>query len=390
MKLKLPSAYVGSDQEKMAEILGFGYLLLISLLPIMLILQVVKNEIISAYLVGVALAMAILLRFIFVSGRLRLSVFLFVVFFTLIITSICTFGYGINDITILGFPILIGFSSIVLKKRELYVGMILGILGVVWLGLGELMGWFTPLSSPKADSGDFIITSFTIIFGGFVAYTLTSNMKSSLNNAQQEIQNRRYESNKLNNELIQKDQIIEEINKKVINSFSYIRKLINLQQITLEEDVDLSQNITRKILAIETAHEQLLGAMNYNKLDVANYLDLVLSKFIDLHYPGQQGTTFQRSQDSIYLTVDGGIAIGILAIEIISQLPQDDQLKIELASHEEVIQLSFESSKTISSSIIEEKELLHLMVRQIKGIIVPTDDEHGITIQIPINLKTEL
>ncbi|MEO9871089.1 hypothetical protein [Ekhidna sp.] len=381
MKLATPTpkVYIGSHEESMAKALNLGFLILFITLPIILLQQVLKNEYVSASLVAFGCLSAIIVRFIFVRGFLRSSIYLFVLSFTLIVTGICTFGNGINDISIISYPILIGFSSVILHRKELYVTTALSLIGVVWLVFGDLWNLYDPIAVTNSLLSDFIVTSTIVVLGGYVASTLTFNMKTSLEKAQEQTQKSRKDSEILGSEVESKEQIIYEINRKVIDSLRFIRGFIGLQE-NSTKNILAYQSLKIKILAVETIHEQLIETTNYNVIEVKRLTQQLIKKYTHVKKLNIDsiGLSFTR-RFSATMDIDGAIALAICVITMIDSIKSE---KLRFQKDLDQLTIHFYTDKNDDSHVKD--QVLLLMIQQLKGQIQWSVENHAFELLVPL------
>jgi signal transduction histidine kinase len=109
----------------------------------------------------------------------------------LLITWLATFGHGIHDIGILGYPVILIVAGLILRGRAIMY-LAFGIIFCLgWLVFGELWGYYEPLVYTNSMSEDFFIVSIIILIAGNAVYRLVKNVYRSLAQAEQEINTRK-------------------------------------------------------------------------------------------------------------------------------------------------------------------------------------------------------
>ena len=121
----------------------------------------------------------------------------------LLITWLATIGQGINDIGLLGYPVILIVAGLILRGRVILNLVILIIICTGWLVFGDINGWYTPLQLPGNSPEDFFIVSIIILVAGNSVYRLGRNVYINLSRAEQEIEERE-KLEKEREELIQK------------------------------------------------------------------------------------------------------------------------------------------------------------------------------------------
>jgi diguanylate cyclase (GGDEF)-like protein len=132
--------------------------ILVTLAPVLF-----AHDFLLAVLMGATLPL-ILISFIFVYKNQfeKATIFLAIVLFSLI-TIVSTFGLGIHNIAVIGFPAILIVASLVIHKRTHIFLTLFAIICVAWLVFGEVLDLYTPEVLVKSIPGDFISASVIII-----------------------------------------------------------------------------------------------------------------------------------------------------------------------------------------------------------------------------------
>ncbi|WP_462248058.1 sensor histidine kinase family protein [Ekhidna sp.] len=368
----VPKNYVGSDLENIASVINIGYLLLTIFLTVSLFRQIIEAEFEIALIIALSILFTFFIRKHFMAGKLSQSVLLAVVFFNILLTSVCTLGSGINDIGIIGYPIIIGFSGIILDQRKLAGGSILSFLGVIWLVAGERLNLYSPQPISAGSEGDFVISSLFVFLGGFIAFNITNNMKRSLLSAQQEINISKKDSESLKKETNEKLEIIEEIHRAVINSLRHIQQLIEHRQKDSQELIPVYEGLKRKVLVIGVAHKILLSEQAPIMLDIRELTKQILSEYeSQLKTPVLQ---IDIGNNQLFVQLDLAINYGICLLEMINKVdsPTNKKLSIALSISKDLVELrltEFEIKEKYEAGIVME-----LLTKQLKGTLNQADN----------------
>ncbi|MEP6894923.1 MAG: ATP-binding protein [Chloroflexota bacterium] len=108
----------------------------------------------------------------------------------LLITWLATFGQGIHDIGILGFPVILIVAGLILRGRVILYLAILIIFCIGWLVFGDINGLYEPARAIAGSPEDFFITSIVILVAGNAVYRLVKNVYENLSRAEREIEER--------------------------------------------------------------------------------------------------------------------------------------------------------------------------------------------------------
>jgi len=337
----------------------------------MLIRQILEPDYDVALLMAIGLLASLGFRWMFLRGELKKSVMAVTVFFTFLLIVVCTFGNGIHDLGLIAFPILIAFSSIVLNQGQFIVSSIMSILGLIWLVVGERFGWFTPVPASGAGTGDFIVSSMLVSIGGFIAFYLTQNMKNSLGQADREIEMSKVEAGLLANQIAQKEEIIEEIHKAVINSLAHIRHLTEHFPGKDDELLKVYESLKRKLIVIESAHGILLANQAPIMLNIKDLTREILSRY------EQKLTTPVVHVDiedaSCNVSLDQAIHYGIFLIELVHEVDHycKESLFITLSINKGKIALYLSGFEDVSEENLS--VVMDLLTKQLKGHLVFSD-----------------
>lgn len=371
-----PKYYQEKETESMASALNMGLYLLPIFLLVVLIRQFFQSDYDMAVIIFIAILTSLLIRRQFLLGKLNQSVMGIAVFFSILLTIVCSLGNGIHDIGIIGFPIIIGFSSIILDQQKLAIASSLSIIGLIWLVIGEMYGLYNPMPVSKGNAGDFIVTSLLIVIGGFVAFSLTRNMKESAFRAQKETIGSKKEALVLGKEVEEKMEIISEIHKAAINSLSHILQLINHKESEGEELVPLYESLKRKILVIEESHKILLSAGDPLMLDITKLSENLLIKYQEM----LKSSVLQIDVGKVplYLRQDLAINYGICLLELLHNVDSEDNpyihIKLNVGLSSVKLRLIGFQGKEIPKGI-----MIELLTKQLKGALSHSDNELTLT-----------
>lgn len=374
MLLNSPEAYAESDSQSIAKVINMVFIVLPAFLLIVLIRQLIESDYDIALIVIGGIGVSILGRHQFRKGHLNRSVIIVSVLFTILLTGLCTLGNGVHDIGIIGFPIIIGFSSIILDFKQLIFTSLLSIIGLTWIVLGEISGIYDPITASSGTIGDFIISSLLILMGGMVAFSLTSNMKSSLKRVNHEVELSRSGSKRLAGEIESKQEIIQETHQAVLKSLTYIQHLINFKYNESSSELTPTyESIKRKILVIECAHEILLNE------DASIVLDLkLLVQSIFNCYEKELSTKMLHmdlNTDSCFTTLDEAINFGICITELvhITDSFSEESLSIKLSIKERRVDFILSGSDKIGK-IDNLGMVIDLLTQQLKGTLMKKEN----------------
>ena len=368
LTMNSPEVYAESDMKSIARVLNMGFVFLPFFLLIVLARQLLESDYDMALIVVAGIIVSLLCRQQFLRGYLNRSIIIVSVLFTILLTVLCTLGNGIHDIGLIGFPIIIGFSSIILDFKQLIYTSLLCILGLIWLVLGDIGGLYVPITASPGNMGDFIISSLLILMGGLVAFSLTSNMKNSLKRVNDEVELSRSGSKRLADEIESKQEIIEETHQAVLKSLTYIQHLIDFKHDESNEIAPTYDSVKRKILVIECAHEILLNAGAPIILDLKLLVQSIFSRFEkDM---STKMLHIDLNTDSCFTSLDEAINFGICIIELAYTADSfcHESLSVKLDIVERKVDFILSGSDELSK-IDKPGMVIDLLTKQLKGTL---------------------
>ncbi|WP_370089590.1 hypothetical protein [Ekhidna sp.] len=365
--LNSPKAYADTEVESIARVLNVAFIFLPVLLLVVLIRQILEADYDIALLTIAGVGISFLCRHQFLKGHLNNSVIAFSILFSILLTAICTLGNGVHDIGLIGFPIIIGFSSIILDFKRLIFTSLLSVVGLAWLVWGEISGLYDPIIASPGTIGDFIISSLLILMGGLVAFSLTSNMKSSMKRVSHEVELSRSGSKRLAEDIESKQEIIEETHQAVLNSLTYIQHLIDFKYDESDELAPTYESVKRKILVIECAHAILLNAGAPIILDLKLLVQSIFNR-----YEKDMSTKMLHidlNTESCFTILDEAINFGICIIELVHMADSfsKESLSIKLSIKERRVDFLLSGSEL--NKIDKPSLVIELLTKQLKGTL---------------------
>jgi two-component sensor histidine kinase len=159
-----------------------------------------------------------------------------------------------------------------------------------------------------------LLTGFFILV--FYAWKKNKNKNESLNRQNAEITKSK---EKINKALSEKETLIKEIHHRVKNNLQVISSLLNLQvSSNSNEEVVKELNVAKdRIHAISLVHQKLYSGNNFEKINVADYInDIVIQQKIALEKNVRIETSIEA--DSIRFNLNTSIPIGIILNELIT------------------------------------------------------------------------
>lgn len=193
--------------------------------------------------------------------------------------------------------------------------------------------------------------------------------------------------------------LLRELNHRVNNNLALILSLVKFQYYEIDEPKykEKFQSLEHRIKTIAAAHEQLL----YNKenldgenYDVQEYLSKIANALIDISI---RKIELNLKAVDINLNIDTLLPVGILVNEFISNSLKHAVSKpilyigIQVTLHQSQINLTYKDSGTEFKEITTKTSLgvniIHSMVKQLKGTIQRVNSEYQISLQLKNSKK---
>ena len=117
------------------------------------------------------------------------------------ITFLATIGQGIQDASIIAFPIIFYFAGQVLNRLYFRIGVGMALLAVCWLVAGEYFGWYTPKPFEGGAGYWFylILLLLILLVAALAVDLLAENMRKNLNRLRTEVALRKHVENEILN-----------------------------------------------------------------------------------------------------------------------------------------------------------------------------------------------
>lgn len=109
----------------------------------------------------------------------------------LLITWMASFGQGVHDVGILGYPVILIVAGLILRGQVISYLTILIIACLGWLVFGEILGLYQVQPLEPGDPQDFFISTIIILIAGNAIYRLVNNVYQTLGQAESEIKIRK-------------------------------------------------------------------------------------------------------------------------------------------------------------------------------------------------------
>ncbi|MEQ9402445.1 MAG: hypothetical protein RIM99_02565 [Cyclobacteriaceae bacterium] len=353
--------------------------------------RLLDNDYVVASILIIVSISTILFRKLLRKGKIRTVTLGLSLFFTLTITVICTLNNGVHDVAIMAYPLVLGFSSIILRIREVIITSVLTVLSISWLVLNENYQYVPTSVPPPGAVGDLIVGTILIVMGALLTNIITTNIKLSLLKADEEAERRKKIAGELEAELNEKNLLIDTIHQKVSKSLSYINMLTDLKEPENSLIGEKYRSIKRRIISIESAHHILHETSNFESINLNIYLPELLTKYQELY---DSEKNWKLNLADVFLSLDDCISFGFCFLEMFHQTSaiKKNFANIELTESNGLVILEMKSDPENGSSLDPDPSgiLINLMVRQLNGELILDEGSDRITRTFSFNLKKQI
>lgn len=188
MNLRLPTIQLlNADDELTRSILVRITYILMAAFFFMFIIGLIYGD---PGLTTFALAASVLLvlpLFLLQRRLLRIGGFSVIMIALGAVTILCTYGQGIHDLGIMGFPAIIIIASLFMNKTDFQVTFLLTVAAAGWLIFGDKYGLYKTIPNDPPGLVDFLIATTILLVTSLAISMLANNMRNNMHQARQEI-----------------------------------------------------------------------------------------------------------------------------------------------------------------------------------------------------------
>jgi signal transduction histidine kinase len=178
------------NEEQLARILRWVAFSSLFIVLVLIFTQLLRRRYGESVLLLVGILPILISIILIRKGMLSFPVSILAVNITLLLTYIASIGNGIYDISLIGFPVVLIITGLILKGRVIPYLAGLIILCLAWLVFGDILGFYDPEKVEDSNMVDFFFASAIILVTSNAVYLLVRNIHYSLSLAQKEIARR--------------------------------------------------------------------------------------------------------------------------------------------------------------------------------------------------------
>jgi signal transduction histidine kinase len=190
------------NEEQIAEILRWIAFSSLFILFVLIFNKIMRSRYVDALIILAGTLPIIVSLILIKKGMLSLPITIFAINAILLLTYISTVGQGIYNVSVIGFPLVLIVTGLILRGRIIPYLTSLIILCLAWLVFGDILGFYSPEIVQKSQAEDFFYASAIILITSNAVHFLVRNMHRSLARAQEEIAERE-KAEKEREELVQ-------------------------------------------------------------------------------------------------------------------------------------------------------------------------------------------
>lgn len=205
-------------------------------------------------------------------------------------------------------PMLVYLIYDFTQKRAIYINLIIYLVNFLVISLFHHYKIFTPIDL------DISIIEFIYNINFVFAFLLCFSLIIYFSNNNHAYINRLKQSNK------DKDLLLSEIHHRVKNNLAVISGLIEFQSFYVKDDnaLNILKDSMRRIKGIGLLHEKLYNSGNYEKVQLAGYIDDLL-EYIKNIFPAQsKNIKFELNISSVELLIQEALPLSLIINEFIT------------------------------------------------------------------------
>ncbi|MBC7878539.1 MAG: hypothetical protein H7Y59_15315, partial [Anaerolineales bacterium] len=182
--------HANGNEEQVAGILSWVAISSLFIFLVFVYTELLKHRYIEAMIILIGLIPIITSLILIKKGMLLLPTSILAVSIILLITYAAMTDNGIHNVAMMGFPVVLIVTGLILKGRIIPYLTSLIILCMAWLVFGDIMGLYDYGNNIPSDVEDFFFASAIMIVTSNAVYLLIMNIHQSLELAQNEITER--------------------------------------------------------------------------------------------------------------------------------------------------------------------------------------------------------
>ena len=183
--------YSEGEKEEIVNTVRWVGFSAIGIFLVLIVFNLLENDYLNALAISIGLIPIFVSLLLLRRGIISAPSTTLAVTIILMITWLATFGQGLYDIGVLGYPVILIVAGLFLRGRVLMYLAFGVIFCLAWLVFGDLYGLYEPVYITNSLPEDFFIGSIIILIAGNAIYRLSRNVYRSLAQAEQEIESRK-------------------------------------------------------------------------------------------------------------------------------------------------------------------------------------------------------
>jgi len=183
--------YPEGEKEELVNTVRWVGFSAIGIFLVLIVFNLLENDYLNVLAISVGIIPIFISLLLLKRGVVSAPSTTLAVTIIIMITWLATFGQGLYDIGILGYPVILIVAGLFLRGRVLMYLAFGIILCLAWLVFGDIYGLYAPTYITSSLPEDFFIGSIIILVAGNAVYRLSRNVYHSLAQAKQEIESRK-------------------------------------------------------------------------------------------------------------------------------------------------------------------------------------------------------
>lgn len=156
----------------------------------LIVFEILSNKYTEALVISIGILPILFSILLIRQGTISLPSAILAVTMILLVTYLGTFGQGLYDVGVIGFPVVLIVAGLILRDKVISYLTALIILALGWLVFGDVFGFYEPEAIVNKQTEDFFFAAVIILVAGNAVRLLVENIHQSLALAEQEIATR--------------------------------------------------------------------------------------------------------------------------------------------------------------------------------------------------------
>lgn len=309
-------------------------------------------------------------------GQINVAMIIIVSIMIIATSIICFLGVGIHEVGISIFPVIVFFSSLVMNTRGVAITTSAVVISLALIVFEEQLDLF-PRNIQVANWVDLVVALSVLIIHSFMTFSFASITKENLNRIRKELQNQKRYKDGIEENLMEKTELLRQVHHRVKNNLLLINSLIELEAHETPEVRDEFKEITESIHTIARAHDPLYHTNDYKQVSIRPYLEKNITSFVQKN----QIKSLQVDLDDFLIFHEKALLLGIVLQRVLTSIESVELFELTISLKKEGKNHVLEVIKHSKPDFLKDTKLIEMLIKQIGGEVRLTPN--GVVISFP-------